>query len=400
MLYAAKVARQLETSLERFRELAASEQSTVRAFERAIAVLESLDAGEIARRLGAVGRAGALPSEEWSTGSSLVVPFGTQFENHRAAREWALRHIAGIRTLAVDGSEIKPTKDYSLPIAAVQVAWFENPHVATERYVKDVAFEIIHPDELVQNQADGFGVVDQLLALRRFEAEVDKLVDRMRALAARGVARDRVLAFFDGSLVVSFAGQMIETIGADYIDGMCRLIEVSAQTRIPVVGFVDTSLAKDLATMLAVLGDLPMPERVPDSRILDPRMAWGDRTRALVCARDDVLGRYLGESGVSYARELAFVYLKTNGTASPARLDVPRWVVRDGLLDHVVDVVRAEVIVGNGYPYGIEAADACAVLGAGDREHFYRLVQDFAIKNGIGLRVVPKAASKRRRRAM
>jgi hypothetical protein len=128
-------------------------------------------------------------------------------------------------------------------------------------------------------------------------------------------------------------------------------------------------------------------------------MVWGDRTRALVCARGDVLGRYVTAEGVDYSREICLTFLKTNALAPPARLDVPRWIVRAGLLDHVVDVVRAEVIVGNGYPYGIEAADACAVLGSGDREHFYRLVQDFAGRHQINLRVVPKAASKRRRRA-
>src|SRR5207237_5181187 len=133
--------------------------------------------------------------------------------------------------------------------------------------------------------------------------------------------------------------------------------------------------------------------RVPDSFLLAPRMGWGDRTRALVCARQDVLPNYQ-LAGANYSDQICFVYLKTNGQAPPARLDVPRWVVRAGLLDHVVDVVRAEVIVGNGYPYGIEAADACAVLGARDREHFYRLLQDFATQQGLGIRMVPKAASK------
>jgi hypothetical protein len=151
--------------------------------------------------------------------------------------------------------------------------------------------------------------------------------------------------------------------------------------------------------MLAHLGRLPAASRLPDSRLLASRMTWGDRSRALICARDDVIGRYHGADGRPFARELCFTYLKTNQFAPPARLDIPRWVVRAGMLDHVVDVVRAEVIVGNGYPYGIEAADACAVLGTGDRERFYRLIQDFASHNGIDLRIVPKAASKRRRRA-
>ena len=36
------------------------------------------------------------------------------------------------------------------------------------------------------------------------------------------------------------------------------------------------------------------------------------------------------------------------------------WIHRRGLLDQVLDVIRAEVVVGNGYPYAIETADSLA----------------------------------------
>jgi hypothetical protein len=307
--------------------------------------------------------------------------------------------LDGITTIAVDGSEIKPTKDYSLPIAAVQVAWFENPHRSDGRYIKDVAFEVVHPDDLIRANADGFGIADQLLALRRFQLEVEHLVARMERLAAGGVAHPPPVAFFDGSLVVSFAAQMLETIGGDYIREIRRLIETSERTGIPVVGYVDTSMAKDLATLLAVLNNLPPSQRIADSRVVDPFLRWGDRTRLLVCARDDVLGRYRFDDGSDYSREICFTYLKTTRLAAPARLDLPRWILRAGLLEHVLDVVRAEVVVGNGYPYCIETADACAVLGSLDREHFYRIVQDFVADQGLEVRAVPKVVSKQRRRA-
>jgi hypothetical protein len=399
MLYAAHVARQLIASLDHFRAFAESEQAAYRAFDQAVAVLSSLTPDELAVRLEGVARAGALPSEEWAGSTELVVPFATALHDHRAARIWALDRISGIRTLAVDGSEIKPTKDYSLPLAAVQVAWFENPHLPSGHYVKDVSFQIVHPDELIEEHADGFGIVDQLLALRRFQAEVNKLIERMNAIAEAGFNGPPPVAFFDGSLVVSFAGAMLQDLGTGYISAICRLLAASEDTRVPVVGYIDTSMAKDLGTMLGVLGDLPAGHRVPDSRIVNSRVVWGDRTRALVCARDDVLGRYTTDDGQTFAREICFTYLKTNQFAAPARIDFPRWILRDGLLDHVVDVVRAEVIIGNGYPYCIETADQCAVLGSLDREHFYRVVQDFASSEGLNLRIVPKAASKRRRRS-
>ena len=58
-----------------------------------------------------------------------------------------------------------------------------------------------------------------------------------------------------------------------------------------------------------------------------------------------------------------------------------------------------KVIAGTGYPYCFQAVDAAAVLSVPDREAFYAQVQAFLERNGMRLRLAPKAASKRRRRA-
>jgi hypothetical protein len=186
MLYAARVARQLEASADRFRAFAENEIANFRRFDQALSLLDHLDHDTLLANLANAERTGALPGEEWIGRSGLVVPFGPRFGDHRAARQWAMERISGIPTLAVDGSEIKPTKDYSLPVAAVQVAWFENPHREDQPYVKDAAFEVVHPDELTGDPGDGFGSADQKLALRRFQAEIRTLIQRMEALAERG----------------------------------------------------------------------------------------------------------------------------------------------------------------------------------------------------------------------
>jgi len=95
---------------------------------------------------------------------------------------------------------------------------------------------------------------------------------------------------------------------------------------------------------------------------------------------------------------IGFTYLQTTGDGPPARLDVPAWVYEAGLLDDVVDAVRAECVSGLGYPYAIETADAAAVITARDRDQFLRLIQEFAEKESFAFRVSRKAASKVRRR--
>ena len=66
--------------------------------------------------------------------------------------------------------------------------------------------------------------------------------------------------------------------------------------------------------------------------------------------------------------------------------------------EQVFDTVRAESVVGLGYPYVLETADAVAVLTMEDRERFYRLFQEFAAKQKLPLRFSKKALSKRGRR--
>jgi hypothetical protein len=110
---------------------------------------------------------------------------------------------------------------------------------------------------------------------------------------------------------------------------------------------------------------------------------------------------------------MCFLYLKTGQDRFPARLDFPRWILDadpgtpakawvsgqvPSLLDRVVDLVRAEVVVGCGYPYALETADAAAVLTAEDRMSFYRLFHEFARANGIQASLPGKSISKLHRR--
>ena len=70
----------------------------------------------------------------------------------------------------------------------------------------------------------------------------------------------------------------------------------------------------------------------------------------------------------------------------------------DGILEPVLDVVRAEFIAGNGYPYAIETADAVSVITMQDRDDFYAQFQAFVEKQGVKFTFSNKSISKSRRR--
>ncbi|MGI5836266.1 MAG: DNA double-strand break repair nuclease NurA [Chloroflexota bacterium] len=393
MLYPNKVQRALEAKLPEFLQFEAQHAQALRGYREWLSQLEAMPATEIDARLENLADApGALPSEEH--GSPLVVPFGLSWSNHEEARAWAFDRIQGITTLAVDGSQIAPNKDYSFGIAAIQVAWFENRHSRDARdYVKDAEFELL-PLSLPTERGDDRDNPELDVNLRRFQAEVSQIVRHMEQWERTDPPP---VVFFDGTLVASFAGPLAPRTREKYFESVMLMLRASRDKRVPLVGFVDTSHAKDLSTLLRHLGNLPRTDRINDAHLLRGRMRWGDRTRAFICARDDTLRNYVwGED--DFRRDIAFLYLQTTGDGPPARLDIPRWVVQEGLVDYVADVVRCEVIAGTGYPYCFEAVDAAAVLSMQDRELFYSQLQAFCERNGMRLRLAPKATSKRRRR--
>ncbi len=394
MLYPEKVRKALDASLPSFREWDARHSEEVDAYGKALDLLGDMDAAEISAQVeGKATPPGALPSEEH--GSPMILRFDQQWSNHEEARAWAFGKIQGITTLAVDGSQIPPSKDYSYGVAAIQIAWFENRHrLEAPAYVKDAHFELLPPNMMLDTGEEG-GQLIQEVNSRRFRGEVAQIVSHMRQW---GRQDPPPVAFFDGSLVASFATLSGGNSGRPYIDALLDLLRISRDQHVPAVGFVDTSYAKDLCTLLAHLGKLPLPARVNDAHLLRGRMRWGERTRAFVCARDQTLRHYV-RGDEDFQREVAFFYLQTTGDGPPARVDIPRWVVQEGLVDYVADVIRCEVIAGTGYPYCFQAADAAAVLSVPDREAFYNEVAAFCERNGMRLRIAPKATSKRRRRA-
>jgi hypothetical protein len=279
-------------------------------------------------------------------------------------------------------------------VGAVQVAWFENAHSVEGRYVKDLVFEVLTPEELAPEEDDAGAYPDVMVNVRRFVLECEMLAQRMERLAGQTPAP---VCFLDGSLVISFAAQMRPALRNRHIEAIARLLDASQRTRVPLVGYVDNSDAKDLVHLLRALRPELAPTPISDGALLRTGMSWGERSEAWRCARDDRLFEGTGALP-SYYDRVHFLYLKTTAEHPPVRLDLPAWLLEAGELERVVDVVRAECIVGTGYPYAVETADALAVISLADRERFYRTFQDYLTHLGLDLRYARKALSKRGRR--
>jgi len=359
----------------------------------ALTRLAKRSAPEILEALQGVPLSGARPSAERRAGQSLVRPFGPRWPNHREARGWAYETLEGVPTFAVDGSQIPPDLSYSIPVGAVQIGWFDNRHQPDGHYVKDLYFEVLAPEDLEEKESPRDAFPDIEVNVRRFELETQALTKYMLRSAGADPAP---VCIFDGSFVISFAAQMRPALRRRYVNAVLDMLRASERTRVPIVGYVDNSHARDLVWMLHWLWPHSQTPTLCDGALLREQMRWGDRTEALVCARDD--GLFREGDQLAYYDQVHLVYLKTTRERPPARLEVPAWLLEQGQLERVVDVMRAETIVGTGYPYAIETADALAVITREDRERFYRTFQEYAEALGLELRYARKALSKRQRR--
>jgi hypothetical protein len=395
MIYREKILAALEGHRGEFERFESDLRHQYVVYGRALDDLLSVDGHQLIERLQQTPSPGAVPTDEFFNAASFVIPFENDWGNHEQSRAWAYETLIGRTTFAADGSQIIPTKDYSVPVAAVQVGWFENRHTTGGAYVKDARFEVLTPAEVMVRSGGDTDFSEQVVHRRRYGMEIDAIRNYMTATAAKQLdPASPPVVFFDSLLVISFAELLPEEMRGFYISEIISLLDTSRATGIPVVGYIDRSFARDVVNMLQSSLDLEDSPRIHDSGLFAPLMKWGDRTPLFRCERRGILAQY----GEQWQHGIGFLYMKTAGDAPPSRLDVPMWVYERGLLDYVVDTVRAEVIVGNGYPYPIEAADATAVLTSRDREMFYSIFQEFALSERLDLHVARKAISKAHRR--
>ena len=399
MLFRQTLNDELERQGDDFRRFLSEYSESVGTYIRRLRILEKTPLAEIQKKVTAESGA-AVPSDEISRGS-FGTRFGTSWENHEQARNWASSRLEKRLTFAADGSQIYTGKETVIPVAAVQIGWFENPHDGESAYEKNARFELLTPAELMVELDEPMNP-DISVEAARYLGEVDRISEFLQKKSGWQSRGERMpLAFFDNPLLVPFSQKGLQR---SFLDATVRLVEVSKETGVPVVGYVDRSYSRDIISMIRSLAGGSEPTSAlfdasvlrglheDGSRILE---SWGDRTcfcystrRGLEAFLDPATDRSL----------VGFTYLQTTRDSAPARLDIPSWIYEHGFLDEVVDIVRAECIVGVGYPYALETADQAAVISSHDREVFFRALQELTTREKLDFSVTRKDASKKRRR--
>jgi hypothetical protein len=305
-------------------------------------------------------------------------------------------------TFAADGSQIYTGKETLVPIAAVQIGWFENPHDGDSAYERNARFELLTPADLLAEWEEPMNP-DIRVEAARYLGEVGRLGEFLKKKSGWRSRGERMpLAFFDNPLLVPFSQKGLQK---KFLDATVALVELSKDTGVPLVGYVDRSYSRDILSMIeAFIGaERKTASAVFDASVIRGRRAdgsrvlntWGDRTCFCYSTRRGLEGFLDPATGRS---SVGFTYLQTTADSAPARLDIPSWIYETGSLNEVIDIVRAECVVGLGYPYALETADQAAVISTRDREVFFRALQELTTREKLDFSVARKDASKQRRR--
>ena len=402
MLFRDFVDKELNDKLTEFREHRESRSEAVTSLLATLSRLAETPYQDIQRRFQNAENIGALPAPEIAVAQTFTFPFGISWPNHERARGWAAEILEDRTTFAADGSQIYAGKETSVPVAMIQIGGFENPHNVEKTYEKSSRVEVLSPADLFRDQEEPMNP-DVRVEERRYLGEVAAIGAFLRKKKGWKSRSERMpLAFFDNPLLVPFSQKGLQK---SLLEATVNLVALSRETEVPLVGYVDRSFSRDLITMLAAFNSsLDDSEKsVYDAWLLSSSApdrlpvlgSWGDRTcycyskrRGLNAFTDHVTGRSM----------VGFSYLQTTADSAPARMDIPAWVYEQGLLNELIDVVRAECVVGLGYPYPLETADQTAVISGRDREVFFRALQEFANREKLDFSVARKDMSKARRR--
>ncbi len=404
MLYLDRLEQHLADKRDEFLAFSETQKRDSAEYLAVLEQLAGLSSDQVLRQVAEKENIGAIPSPEIDDLDTFSIDFGIGWNNHEEARLWAGQILNDRTTFAADGSQYYSEKDTSLPVGAIQIGWFENPHGADRRYEKDSQLKILSPKDLLDSR-EGELRPDSRVNEERFNGEIEKIgefLSKMKGWQERGERMP--LAFFDGTLLVSFSLPHSE-LQKKFIQQLINLVRLSRQVKVPFVGYVDRSLSRDLLNLIDGFGnkETSRTQTLYDASLIHSKSGggqsvlanWGDRTPFCYSKRKGLEAFTDPGSGNAL---VGFTYLQTTGDSLPARLDIPGWVYEKGMLNEVIDVARAECVIGIGYPYPLEAADSTAVITSSDRQLILRALQEFAKKNNLNFSVSRKNASKHRRR--
>ncbi len=295
------------------------------------------------------------------------------FNSIREANKWAVSVLDDAVLAAVDGSQIFPSKELSVNIGMVQSSWVKMDFIS-DKFDYDVKVEIILSDNILKEWD---------VSLARQKLEVDTAITLINNLDKNAII------LLDGTLIYSFLAMVDDKLRKEKIEELVSMLELAEEKEIPVIGYVDTSYAKDLTNTLININKVDS-DVISDAGFLNQLMTrLGEYTIPFICKRFP-----LDEYG-SYMDKICFSYMRLH-SKRVVRLEFPRWIWDKGIYDDVISKIMAEGILSHGYPRILTRAHEYAVLHGEDREKFNLFTISYYKKLNLKVEEMIKSSNKQR----
>src|SRR5659263_57336 len=172
---------------------------------------------------------------------NIIHKFPFNWNNRAESMDWVDSILSGVPVGAVDGSQIYTDKNYEIPLAVIQISRIFNRHTSDRDYSQDTDAMIITPDEFEAASVYSFG--SEYIDARRFSMECEGIVRMMKE-------HEGIFILLDGALILSHINVLNKNIREIYIKAITNLLETSEKTRNPVIGFIDTTMPRDITLMM------------------------------------------------------------------------------------------------------------------------------------------------------
>ncbi|MCJ7557795.1 MAG: DNA double-strand break repair nuclease NurA [Gammaproteobacteria bacterium] len=295
--------------------------------------------------------------------------------------------------IASDGSHIdvdrhSPARCYLINIGSATLLYGQNPDATLRSqptlYASKEDMTIVDPLGSGEQPVEG-----GLLGIKRAVSECLALAELGEALSPGSSA----IALLDGSLIMWGLGGRAypeyirtELLKNGLLTALDKTKEISLRTGLALASYISLPRSTEVVNALRIA---ICPYDPPDCDRHCPRNSPSSQREcdAVAGIRDrDLFGTLLepGERSATFAsgssvmnyygdHEIRFFYLKADGEI--ARVEFPRWVEENGLIDLLHTLILDQCRRGQGYPVALSESHEQAVVTGADREQFRHLIE-------------------------
>jgi hypothetical protein len=270
------------------------------------------------------------------------------------------------------------------------------------------------PDEdlLDEFQGEQATIIPKRLNVRRQLAEFAGLAS---LITENALLPCPTLALYDGTLILWTLETEKEPFRSESLREYAAHLEIAAQHRVPVVGYISQPTSRDVVNALRVFRcphpradcdhycphrhkprpayaapDCAGTEDVTDADLFARLLRPGERS-AVFGSRSKILNDYASE------HVTRFFYLHTGREV--ARVEIPEWVAADPeLLQQAHTLCYDQTQKGDGYPVALAEAHEQATVRSAERAAFFHLMERAFVQSRLPAALTQKAVSKRARR--